>query len=101
MADAPELKHCPFCGGDAAIDRRGYAWCKNEQCAGWTLTRCTVEQWNTRTAPTRAEVLALPEVAALVEKVTRVKAMLSPHYDHAAYGCLADALAALTKEPKT
>lgn len=78
----PELKPCPFCGGDATTlvgkyDHGGTfyeAGCDSVGC--WCLPSAktlsmehAVAEWNRRAdmPPTLAQALALPEIAALVE----------------------------------
>jgi hypothetical protein len=43
------------------IFRKVEACCKDEKCAGWTVNRCTVDQWNRRT----------PDPALIAEAVAR------------------------------
>ena len=45
------LLPCPFCGGEAMIFRQTQACCADEECAGWTMNRCSITAWNRRAAP--------------------------------------------------
>jgi hypothetical protein len=59
MMDAPELKACPFCGGEAADYRGNDAACVDSTCPGFKMRHCSPSMWNRRTPD--------PRVAALVE----------------------------------
>lgn len=65
---APELKTCPFCGGEAitsssVVDRQTlYAHCKDHTCPGWSVSRCLPVRWNHRAdlaAPAQGRVKPL------------------------------------------
>lgn len=74
MSDAPELLPCPFCGGESDIDHdhtveENHAYgCR--KCGIWFDTfnsdKATAA-WNTRAAPTTAQIMADPRVKKLVE----------------------------------
>ena len=78
---APELKRCPFCGGDAIKPRNDHArmwviacskcnsevWEKNDGHYDHDFIPMISYAWNRRITPTLSDALALPEVAALVE----------------------------------
>lgn len=72
----PELKPCPFCGGEQTTtgpDRKfgDITWhviCKSCGVDVWRdLETEAIEAWNTRAAPTPEPVARPPEVEALVE----------------------------------
>ena len=83
MIDAPELKPCPFCGGDAVYTYHNGGWpnsCDSVQCADWKCPsrsggrpskNTAAELWNTRAdlLPTLSAAMGLPEVRAMVEAV--------------------------------
>jgi hypothetical protein len=88
---APELKPCPFCGGEAHDGHRdaysidssfNFIGCKNclcmieyddpswdarNQCWNKSSLNDAITAWNTRAQPSHDAALALPEIAALVE----------------------------------
>ena len=49
MTEAPKLKPCPFCGGEAVDDRGGDVHCANGECFAFYKTRhVRAGEWNTR-----------------------------------------------------
>lgn len=65
MTQAPELKPCPFCGGEAVESRPGDVHCKDGLCAGYKTRHMRAEQWNTRAD--LAEAATLDSVRAALE----------------------------------
>jgi hypothetical protein len=66
------LLPCPWCGGEAMIFRNTEACCKNEKCVGWTVNRCSIDKWNTRSDALAAEVRAQRETIAGLEKAVAI-----------------------------
>ncbi|SDI56996.1 hypothetical protein [Pseudomonas abietaniphila] len=55
MSDKAKLLPCPFCGGKAKVSSFPGAhnvWCENQPVSCGNRAMFTVEQWNTRAAPT-------------------------------------------------
>lgn len=73
---APELKSCPFCGGEA-IYREAVRYVRGDgvSCLNGTRSRCalgmtvfTVDKWNTRALDAKD---ASPDVRELAERIAR------------------------------
>lgn len=80
--EMPELKSCPFCGGE--MEDRGYGaiHVAPNKCpiGGYAVD---TSRWNTRAdlPPTPAEAMRCPEVAALVEAVRHEREMVCQDWD--------------------
>jgi hypothetical protein len=92
---APELRPCPFCGGNASCfedANHSTAWwfgCYNDQCevrpCVWAQTKDqATEEWNRRAdlPPTDADVMAHPTVKALVEALRKCEDEIDGYIRH-------------------
>lgn len=67
----PELKPCPFCGGEAVRLRDGRVFCGVGKCATFYARFATPEQWNTRADLSRVQTGLTVEAWQPIETAPR------------------------------
>lgn len=96
MNDTPELKPCPFCGGNGYLHKdpdqeHGDFYCircskcRSKSSELYAIETCPIflaqvrDAWNTRAEPTPAQIMADPRVKALMESMTVARRAIGDH----------------------